>query len=372
MTGVGVLLGLLAVVALLVIGVVLVRRPRTRPLYALAGLFAFGVLAWLASAIASGALDVPGPDRLDGRVAENLCRMAATYCLFVFTFTALPGIASRAAELWHGAVFLLAAIGVVGAAGSVPLPLRDVAAGGVGGQGQAAVVLVSLCADLYFVIAYGTAWWWVARHRRDAGVLRRRALPLSAGLALIVAAALMLATDDVVRWAGAVPPPALSSVAAVLVLVGSTTFVVGLVLVLTRGLVARRRGRRAQTALHRQLEPLWLELNRVFPDDALGPDPTAGRWSRRSRGQWAFHRRVIECRDGLVRLSPFLSTRPGESPSGCDLWRALALAREARVPAGAAKVVAAPDETGLLEEARSMAELARRLRDSAPAGAHAR
>ena len=58
---------------------------------------------------------------------------------------------------------------------------------------------------------------------------------------------------------------------------------------------------------HRRLAPLWELLAGAYPDNVLRPASSAAldRW--RARGvHRRFHRRIVECRDGLVDISPYL------------------------------------------------------------------
>ncbi|MFJ9691358.1 MAB_1171c family putative transporter [Kitasatospora sp. NPDC101183] len=60
--------------------------------------------------------------------------------------------------------------------------------------------------------------------------------------------------------------------------------------------------------MYRELTPLWVALSDAFPELVLHEAPTgSGRrrwWVRRAHER--FYRRLVECRDGLVRLSPYL------------------------------------------------------------------
>lgn len=57
-----------------------------------------------------------------------------------------------------------------------------------------------------------------------------------------------------------------------------------------------------------ELTPLWTVLVAAYPDLVLnrGPGPLWNR-IRRPRAHERFYRRLIECRDGLLRLSPYLT-----------------------------------------------------------------
>ncbi|NYH77131.1 hypothetical protein FHR84_000445 [Actinopolyspora biskrensis] len=58
---------------------------------------------------------------------------------------------------------------------------------------------------------------------------------------------------------------------------------------------------------HRQLRPLWAALHQHFPTIALftPPPPHREAWQLRHM-RLRYYRRIIECRDGLVCLSPYL------------------------------------------------------------------
>lgn len=58
---------------------------------------------------------------------------------------------------------------------------------------------------------------------------------------------------------------------------------------------------------HRRLTPLWELLIEVYPENHLRPASRAP-WDRwRARGvHRRYHRRIVECRDGLVHISPYL------------------------------------------------------------------
>jgi hypothetical protein len=61
---------------------------------------------------------------------------------------------------------------------------------------------------------------------------------------------------------------------------------------------------------YHHLEPLWTVLHQQFPEDTLDRVPSS-RWpdTLSLRGvHRRYYRRVIECRDGLVRISPYLQT----------------------------------------------------------------
>jgi Family of unknown function (DUF6545) len=125
----------------------------------------------------------------------------------------------------------------------------------------------------------------------------------------MVAGLIPLTAVIAMRSAGFTAPTALVPAGQMMVVPGIVVFLGG---VCYPGAVMRlsalrlwNRRRRA----HRQLAPLWTALHEAFPQDALTRVP-ASRW-RDALSPWSvhrrFYRRVIECRDGLVRLSPYLN-----------------------------------------------------------------
>lgn len=106
---------------------------------------------------------------------------------------------------------------------------------------------------------------------------------------------------------------ALTDVALGAVLIG-ITLSAGVQLVTHLRSVARHR------RMHHQLTPLWTALVTAYPDVVLNREPPTSRWGRlRLRHTHArFYRRLIECRDGLVRLSPHLvRVAPGTDLARC-------------------------------------------------------
>ncbi|MEU3190714.1 MAB_1171c family putative transporter [Streptomyces sp. NPDC006992] len=75
-------------------------------------------------------------------------------------------------------------------------------------------------------------------------------------------------------------------------------------------LTARLRSTVHHRRMYQELAPLWTALAGAYPELVLNRPPAASAWHRlRQRGtqEQRFYRRLIECRDGLVRLSPYLA-----------------------------------------------------------------
>jgi hypothetical protein len=180
------------------------------------------------------------------------------------------------------------------------------------------------------------------------------------GLRLIVAAltlAMVIPIERItalVLWAcGAFMPPAADHISAILQSLSIPIFVAGFILpaAISRAL-ALRRWRRHRREYH-QLAPLWNSLHEVFPDDAL-TRPASGSWRDAvtiSSIHRRCHRRAIECRDGLVRLSPYwnaldadVDAQSPETPEHQALrfGASLRALRDGATPANHARLVLAP------------------------------
>jgi hypothetical protein len=130
----------------------------------------------------------------------------------------------------------------------------------------------------------------------------------SLGLAYVVlrAAYIVAAQGTVVSRLGFY-----STLSQVLIAAASVLAIAGVVLPTVEPRLARRRLRRTLD----QLNPLWDALETAGLLNALPvTDRTPGRRARPADLQFALHRRVVEIRDGLLALRPWLSTPAGPSP----------------------------------------------------------
>lgn len=335
--------------------------------YAITGL----VVLWVASVpfgiAGSGGLELGALDRLDARVTEYLLRVAATYCLVVFFhFTVGPRPRAGRAARRQAIPPLVVGVVTVVAAATVPAGLRDATAAlatasGAGPTGVTSSVLVYLPGNLYFGFAFGTALVWVHRHRPGAQQPLRRGLAVvEVGLALLVVSTAFLVVSNVVRWTGTTPSPLLGLLGVACLLPGLVVFLAGMLypsFATARSVFGIWREHRR---VHRELGPLWQSLHAAFPQDSFESKVT---WADRlgpGGVHRRYYRRVVECRDGLVRLSPYLDTGGAELTAE-HVHRALAAARTSENAPTTASVLAPPTGASLADDVEGLVLLSRRL-----------
>ncbi|MFD6417924.1 MAB_1171c family putative transporter [Streptomyces sp. NPDC060194] len=165
-----------------------------------------------------------------------------------------------------------------------------------------------LAAGLYLMYALGWACRWTCRYARRSRRPHSTGLWLAAfGLGSMAAACAIRAAIVAVRWTdGHVPEPLMNTVALGLV-ASILLFVAGVTYSGARSRITASRLWLQHRRDYRRLDPLWKLLAGTFPENVLRPaSPTAAdRW--RARGvHRRYHRRIVECRDGLVDISPHL------------------------------------------------------------------
>lgn len=350
----------------------LARRPSDPRLRAITALVACWALSWPFGLAGSGTITVLGLDAMSARAGQHILRAGAAYFLLVFFIHA-----ARPGEQAHRLVRrqtvpLVAAVAVMAvAAAAIPPGLRDAAAALTSGTGRGplgvdAIGAFYVAANLYMGHAFATAWYWTHRRRSQATHPLRQALAVAeAGLGAIVLATLLLVMANIVRWAGSEPPAALTLTGIALLLPGFVIFLAAVsypALQMRLGAL-RRTGR--QRRIWRQLRPLWSQLNAHFPDDALEPDEPLWRERIRLRGiTRRYYRRFVECRDGLVRLSPYLAAvgyNAHSTPTADQVNAALNARRSDTPVADQAIAVAPPRGDATDDDVQALVQLSRQL-----------
>lgn len=353
----------------------LVRAPHDLPLRAVtfclvsaAIAFPFGLPAgarWVDSVITPGT----------AKWAQNVMLLIAVYWLMCFyLFSAEDTENGRRRARWELLPLGFAVTAITVAILATPVDLRGhtFSTGDMTSTGVAAFYFFG---GLYLFYAIATALRSTWRH---AGSSRR---PLSTGLriAAIGMAGMVISSGVrsvlvIIRWRGGSPDPQIAGTAGLALSIAIPLFVIGVIYpsVATRW-AAGRVWWQHRRQYHR-LRPLWTLLHDAYPEHVLGRVPTAGRRDMLSLRavHRRYYRRVIECRDGLVWISPYLAqerARSGESEDkACPtelagLLRAALRARsEGRTVDVRATRVAMPEGEGLDDDVRELIDLADALR----------
>jgi hypothetical protein len=342
----------------------LIKAPRDLPLRMVTACFACAGIAYPFQLIYSGILgDVANARNLVilGLYGPLLLMVYALNCFFLFS--AVDSRRARILAGWQAIPFVFAEIVLVISASNTPgtANLRDYT--------LPSVVVFQLTATLSLAYGLGAALVWALKYARAAEPRLRFGLRLtSLGLAAMVIGALFLALITILHNAAGAAPGWLPTVGRMFLLPGILVFIVGISYpsVVMR-LVATRVWWRHLIAYHR-LRPLWRTLNQAFPQDALNRVP-ANRWidTVSLRGvHRRYYRRAIECRDGLVRISPYLSSGDERPVTLGTLARQLTEALRAHAEGEAvepnAKPLAIPGADGLDADVRELVALSGALR----------
>ncbi|MFF2129529.1 MAB_1171c family putative transporter [Streptomyces olivochromogenes] len=140
-------------------------------------------------------------------------------------------------------------------------------------------------------------------------------------------------------------------------------------------LITRLRSIVHHHRMHQDLTPLWTVLTTAYPELVLNQARPGSRWHllQRHTYEQRFYRRLIECRDGLVRLSPYLTrvapetdlTRGPADQLARHITEALALKptiESPRTELSAARV-ASPVGNDLDADARELIAISHALRE---------
>ncbi|MGW0737337.1 MAB_1171c family putative transporter [Streptomyces sp. NPDC002851] len=152
-------------------------------------------------------------------------------------------------------------------------------------------------------------------------------------------------------------------------------------------LIARLRSMAHHRRMYHELTPLWTALTTAYPELVLDRAPAGSRWRRlrrlyqRRAHELQFYRRLIECRDGLLRLSPYLTRVASDADDLAHvppdqlagyITEALSLAPTPESPdtehaeLSSAVRVAAPVSGDLDADARELIAISQALRERTP------
>lgn len=296
----------------------LYRHPSSAPLRAFTLCLVFACASY--PLVSSGGASYV--DALAGQGTAKLGRtvlaLAGSYSLMCFyLYSAADAAAGRRRARWEGVVVLLMIAAALITAGYVPTSafVGDFA---TADRAVPQLMVFYVIVDLYLFYVLAMATWWTCVYARKSS--RPYAVGLwtaAAGLSgQVIACAVRLAILALRWWTGHVPDTLTTGTGAFPLLAG-VAFTAGITYpaACTRVMAIRLWLRHRR--LHRQLEPLWLLLTRAYPETVLHTTTASGTaWGGLRGVHLRCHRRIIECRDGLVRISPHISRRALADPSG--------------------------------------------------------
>ncbi|MEY8042338.1 MAB_1171c family putative transporter [Saccharopolyspora cebuensis] len=229
-----------------------------------------------------------------------------------------------------------------------------------------------LVGNLYlaYACARGTLLAWrAADHTRSRARASLRVA--AAGLAFN---AVLVHAPRVVSTSGRLavghdPIPGTSTWTTPLLAIGISVFFAGIAYPGARTGLIKSRIWITEWRQYRQLRPLWLALVTAFPNIALFKPTTPLREALRARRIGIrYYRRIIEIRDGLLQLSPYLEapiTTATPADEAAELVRD-ALKRQARAtPVSTTSIVAAPEHDGIDADTRELLRISRAFAESA-------
>jgi hypothetical protein len=286
------------------------------------------------------------------------------YCLVcVFVFSAGRSRAARRAV--REAIPLAATLVVLALlAATVPAGLAPAE------YPQRTLDVFRLVCNGYIVYGIVTCIMWMRRYARLAQPWLAWGLTVaSVGLGVIGVGAGLIAVTMVLRLVG-VHTVASLELPLPVVLGGNLVFLAGVVAPGARVRWAAARVWSRHLRDYHRLRPLWTMLHRAFPEDAFNRVPASAlrdTLSLRAVNR-RFYRRVIECRDGLVRASGRLTgDNSPAGPAALAAWLRGALDPRLVDPADGAEALAAhpvaiPADGGLDADVRELVALSRELR----------
>jgi hypothetical protein len=380
-TALQVVQGVVYAVALVWLLVRLARAPRVLPLRAVTGAVAAWTLAYPFGIAADQGARFLGLPAMVCRLVDYGLLVVGGYALVcVFLSAALAGGRVRGRALVQAAPPVVTLAVLVGAVLAMPPELRTAAAmvpteASAGPVGVPSVALFYLATNTYLLYAFAAAWWWTGRYARTAEPRLARGLRVArVGLVGIVFGLAVFVSANVARWAGGALPRPLVFAGIFVLLPGILLFVGGVSYPAAAMRAAASRIWWQHLRAYHRMGPLWTLLHERFPQDALVRAPARSGWRELSlRGvHRRYYRRAVECRDGLVRISPYLAREldgAGSDGAAADpvaladgLRRALiAHAAGAAAPSRAVPV-AIPAAEGLAADVHELVALSQALR----------
>ncbi|MBN6034173.1 MAB_1171c family putative transporter [Amycolatopsis sp. 195334CR] len=353
---IGELLAACLAVALVWKGAQLARRPQDVPLQAIVAFLAFALLGQLSRELAGEATLSQGGPVWAAVLWHGSVAAACVALLCFFDAATLTPAATRRRTLRNIPALLVALVVMAGAAMAAPLPVS-----------KPHMSIIYFTANLFMCVVFVACTRSALRYARQAEPRLAWGLRLAAaGFALVAAAlAAFLVVVTTYWFTGTVPLP-FTTVNGSVAILGLVAIVIGLLYPAARmRLAALAVWWRHRRAFH-DLDALWTALHNEFPDDTL---------SRVTRKPWdvlgvagvhrRYYRRVIECRDGLVRISPYISQLRNQHRKDASvaelLQHALRAHSTGQLAPGHAIPIAIPATTGVDADVAELLTLSKSL-----------
>ncbi|MFR9806472.1 MAB_1171c family putative transporter [Pseudonocardia sp. RS010] len=355
----------------------LIRQPKNPRLYALVGVLLCWVLSIPAALAANQGSPVFGVDSLTLRTVEHVLRLVAVYFLLLFITAGDSGQRMRNAARTQLAPLLVVVATLVSVTIVLPSPVRDAVSQVEGGSASAAMNPHSSIArivyfgteNLFYIYVFVVIGRWAEKRRQ---LQMARNLRVGIGVveiasAILVAATALLTAASVIAGVAQRQAPGLLVLGLVGMTVGLVLLVVGLAYPSVAAAHARWRVVRSQQRAIRELERLWSLIHEVLPEHELPAERggLAGAFPLGRRTTRRYYRRVIECRDGLLRLGPYMGDGSAGTPDPSAVLVAIERYRsstpDARSYSPRAVVLAEGPRT-LADDAAELVELSRGLK----------
>ncbi|ATL65583.1 MAB_1171c family putative transporter [Nocardia terpenica] len=312
-----------------------------------------------------------------GRVLMNVTVMAGLYALIQVFVLARPGSPRVAVRRWHQVLLLATVASLVACMIATPPHLRSHSLK-TPHIADPPIFVFYLVGNAYFLYAY--LYCAVLALRYATSAPRHQGLGL--GLVSVGLFGLALTSFDRAAWItlrvlrhGSYS--GFNAVNFAIANVCTTAIVAGLCYPAAMQAISALRSWLLHRRQYRALTTLWTLMSTAFPELTLGRTAAAAPIDRLA---WPnmharFYRRLIECRDGLVRLSPYIEEKPGHDLTRLsydDLAASIRLALDRKPPVEdpeitfSAKRLAIPDGDDLNAEARTLTALSKALETATP------
>lgn len=304
------------------------RAPHDRPLRCVVSVFACAGVAWPISVAYSLHLVPAGAPSL--MFAQPAFLLGCVYSLdLFFVFSLLSPARARR----HAAIRLAVLAAVIAGMAAAAMSVSSYT--GMSGQTARGADIMYLLLNAGMAGFLADSWFWARRGIPHADRTGARALAVSSwGIALMTTGLLPLNADVTFRVFGATAPAVLGQAGALLVIPGILLFLAGLAFPVFADRARAFRTWRWHRRLYRDLSALWHLLHAMFPEGTLPTRLPSSRWAE-AVTPWQARRRAVrrqlECRDGLVRISPYL--QPSSENPGTPLAERIVAAAHSVDPA---------------------------------------